>query len=66
LKVATDLAKVLHNTIFVDQVGDLRLPLRHLRFESPYFIQVKYSRSEKENVLHLLEEHITENIVKVN
>ncbi|KAF7374776.1 Telomerase reverse transcriptase [Mycena sanguinolenta] len=45
LKVATDLANVLHNTIFVDQV--------------------KYSRAERDQILHLLEEHITDNIVKI-
>jgi len=45
LRYAADLAGVLRNTIFVDQVV--------------------YPLSKKQELLHLLEEHITENIVKV-
>lgn len=45
LRYATDLANILRNTIFVDQVI--------------------YPVSKKQEVLQLLEEHITENIVKI-
>ncbi|KAF8959478.1 hypothetical protein BDZ97DRAFT_1837353 [Flammula alnicola] len=45
LRYAADLANVLRNTIFVDQVI--------------------YPLSKKQEVLALLEEHITENIVKI-
>ncbi|CAA7267063.1 unnamed protein product [Cyclocybe aegerita] len=45
IRFATDLANVLRNTIFVDQVV--------------------YPLSKKQEVLDLLEEHITENLVKI-
>jgi len=61
LRHATDLANVLRNTIFVDQVP--ALAPTHILFAN--LPQVVYPSSKKQEVLALLEEHITENIVKV-
>ena len=62
LRYAADLATVLRNTIFVDQV---EFSIEFVFHESPKK-QVVYPVSKKQEILQLLEEHITENIVKVS
>jgi len=61
LKYATELAKSLRHIILVDQVRLTWTPAQR----GANTVQVVYPTSDKQEILHLLEEHITENIVKV-
>ena len=61
LKYATELAKSLRHIILIDQVRLTCAPAQR----GANTVQVVYPSSDKQDILHLLEEHITENIVKV-
>ena len=61
LESATKLAAALRHTIFVDQVCTALPPTDTL---FTVCLQVVYPYALKQDVMALLEEHITENIVK--
>lgn len=63
---ARDLANALRDTIFVDQVSTVASRLIRTLSHNTNCRQVNYNLESRRTAMQLLEEHINENIVKVN